>query len=157
MPYWKSIQTQNLKSEYIEELIAVAEGESVILENIDTNTITIPEGPKLAQKAATLIDDKQSKLMAKALSLMNDHPSAISIWKAFIQSDKENPENWKGLAGALEYAGDLDTASKCHAKANALSNQPLTCRKLLLTKYKPRQLINLFLQKWSQPASDLLQ
>ena len=102
----------NLKSEYIEELLAVAEGESVILENIDTNTITIPEGPKLAQKAATLIDDKQSKLMAKALSLMNDHPSAISIWKAFIQSDKENPENWKGLAGALEYAGDLDTASK---------------------------------------------
>ena len=111
----------NLKSEYIDELLAVAEGESVILENIDTNTITIPEGPKLAQKAANLIDDKQSKTMAKALSLMNDHPSAISIWKAFIQNDKENPDNWTGLAKALEYAGDLDTASKCHAKANALS------------------------------------
>ena len=94
--------------------------------------------------------------MAKALSLMNDHPSAISIWKAFIQSDKENPENWKGLAGALEYAGDLDTASKCHAKANALSAPNTDVQKLLLRKNKPRQLINLFLQKWSQPASGLL-
>ena len=121
MPYWNIDPNTNLKAEYIDELLAVAEGESVILENIDTNTITIPEGPKLAQKAADLIDDKQSKIMAKALSLMNDHPSAISIWKAFIQTEKENPDNWRGLAKALEYAGDLDTASKCHAKANALS------------------------------------
>ena len=59
--------------------------------------------------------------MAKALSLTNDHPAAISIWKAFIQKEKDNPDNWKGLAKALEYAGDLETASKCHAKANALS------------------------------------
>ena len=75
---------------------------------------------------------------------MNDHPSAISIWKAFIQSDKENPDNWKGLAKALEYAGDLDTASKCHAKANALSTPSTNVQKFLLMKNKPRQLINLF-------------
>lgn len=111
----------SMKAEYIEELLAVAEGESVILENIDTSMITIPEGPKLAQKASLLIDDKESKIMARALSLMNDHSASISIWKSFIQQDKENPDNWKGLAKALEYAGDLETASKCHAKATTLS------------------------------------
>ena len=111
-----------LKQQYITDLLDVAEGESVILENVDSSTVTIPEGPSLAKKASELIDDKNSKEMARAYSLMNDHPSAIAVWKAMIQTDKENPDYWKGLAKALEFAGDLETAAKCHAKANMVAS-----------------------------------
>ena len=39
-----------------------------------------------------------------------------------IQSDKSNPDLWTGLARSLEAAGDMQTAQRCHEKANALSN-----------------------------------
>ena len=39
-----------------------------------------------------------------------------------IQSDKTNPDLWTGLARALESAGDLATAQRCHQKAQGLVN-----------------------------------
>ena len=39
-----------------------------------------------------------------------------------IQSDKTNPDLWTGLARALESAGDLATAQRCHQKAQGLAN-----------------------------------
>ena len=44
----------------------------------------------------------------------------MKIWKELIQTDKENSGLWKGLARSLEAAGDLDTAQRCHTKANEL-------------------------------------
>ena len=41
------------------------------------------------------------------------------MWKALIQADG-TVENWTGLARALERAGDLEKAEKCHAKARSL-------------------------------------
>lgn len=107
-------------------LIELAEGESRVLENTSGLPPTVPEGPALAREAISLCDENTS-LMARACSASGDHTSAVKCWKAMIQSDKTNPELWKGLARALEAAGDMATAQRCHQKSQALSNpQPVT-------------------------------
>lgn len=107
-------------------LVELAEGESRVLENSSGLPPTVPEGPALAREAISLCDENTS-LMARACSASGDHTSAVKCWKAMIQSDKTNPELWKGLARALEAAGDMATAQRCHQKSQALSNpQPVT-------------------------------
>ena len=107
-------------------LVELAEGESRVLENTSGLPPTVPEGPALAREAISLCDENTS-LMARACSASGDHTSAVKCWKAMIQSDKTNPELWKGLARALEAAGDMATAQRCHQKSQALSNpQPVT-------------------------------
>jgi len=60
--------------------------------------------------------------MGRALSASGNHTEAVKCWKAMIQADKTNPELWTGLARALESAGDLATAQRCHQKAQGLVN-----------------------------------
>ena len=40
--------------------------------------------------------------------------------KGLIQTDRNNPETWRGLANALFAAGDNNTAEKCRVKANEI-------------------------------------
>ena len=106
-------------------LVELAEGESKILENTGGLPPTIPEGPALATEAVELCE-ANTPIYARALSASNQHTEAVKTWKAMIQSDKSNPELWTGLARSLEAAGDMQTAQRCHEKANALSNpQPV--------------------------------
>ena len=101
-------------------LVELAEGEARVLENTSGLPPTIAEGPTLAKEAVSLCDEN-TPIMARALSASGDHTSAVKCWKAMIQADKSNPELWKGLARALESAGDMATAERCHQKAQLLS------------------------------------
>ena len=101
-------------------LIELAEGEASVLENTGGLPPTIPEGPSLAEEAIGLCSEN-TELMARALSAAGKHTESVKTWKFMIQSDKSNPQLWTGLARALESAGDMATAERCHQKAQKLS------------------------------------
>ena len=108
--------------EMAEVLIEIAEGEANVLDSTQGLPPTIPVGPEMAQEALGIIGEGVSILHARAYTAISDHHSAVTTWKALIQSDGENPANWRGLARSLEEAGDIATAQKCHAKANGMDN-----------------------------------
>ena len=119
-------------------LVELAEGESKILDNTGGLPPTIPEGPALATEAVGLCE-ANTPIFARALSASNQHTEAVKTWKAMIQSDKSNPELWTGLARSLEAAGDIQTAQRCHEKANALSNpQPVDPLDALMDSEDPQ-------------------
>ena len=111
-----------LRNEIIEHLLNCAEQEVDVLENITGIPPTMPEAPQLAQYALDFLAPGPSEQRARATTLKGDNIEAVKIWKELIQTDKENPELWKGLARSLEAAGDLDTAQRCHSKANELES-----------------------------------
>ena len=108
------------KRDLAQELVELAEGEAEILENSHGLPPTIPLGPDLAAEAISLLGEEISPLKARAMSAFGDHTNAVVTWKAIIQQNKDEPESWKGLAKALENAGDITTAQRCHEKANQL-------------------------------------
>lgn len=110
-----------LRNEFAILLVELAEGEARVLENTAGLPPTIPEGPALAEEAVSLLDENTA-LMGRALSAAGQHTEAVMCWKALIQEDKSSPDSWTGLARALEAAGDLSTAQRCHEKANDLRN-----------------------------------
>ena len=110
-----------LRNEFAILLVELAEGEARVLENTAGLPPTIPEGPALADEAVTMLDENTA-LMGRALSAAGKHTEAVMCWKALIQEDKSNADSWTGLARALEAAGDLATAQRCHEKANSLRN-----------------------------------
>ena len=105
-------------------LVEIAEGESVILENMSSLPPTIPQGPELADEARTLLEGKSGPILARALSLCGMHTESVVQWKQMIESDKQNPNHWLGLSKALDAAGDRERAEKCRAKAQMLSTGP---------------------------------
>ena len=111
-----------LRSEIIEHLLTCAEQEVAVLENITGIPPTMPEAPQLAQYALDFLTPGPSDHRARAMTLKGDNIEAVKIWKELIQTDKENPSLWKGLARSLEAAGDLETAQRCHAKANEIES-----------------------------------
>ena len=106
-------------------LVALGEGEAAALERLEGQPRTIPEGPSLATKALTLLGDDLPRIRARAHSLRQEHLEAIGLWKHEVTSDGEDASAWTGMAKALESAGELEKAAKCHAKANALSGAAL--------------------------------
>ncbi|MCH1443282.1 MAG: tetratricopeptide repeat protein [Candidatus Poseidoniaceae archaeon] len=109
-----------LRTEIIEHLLTCGEQEVDVLENITGIPPTMPEAPQLAQYAIDLLAPGASEQRARALTLKGDNIESVKIWKELIQMDKENSGLWKGLARSLEAAGDLETAQRCHTKANEL-------------------------------------
>lgn len=79
----------------------------------------------MAKEALSYLGEEASPRKGLALSLSLQHGDAVLVWKALIQTDGQNAEYWLGLARALEQAGDLETAQKCHAKARALSGDDM--------------------------------
>ena len=108
--------------EMAEILIEIAEGEANVLDSTQGLPPTIPVGPEMAQEALGIIGEGVSILHARAYTAISDHHNAVTTWKSLIQSDGENPAYWRGLARSLEEAGDIPTAQKCHAKANAMDD-----------------------------------
>ena len=108
--------------EMAEILIEIAEGEANVLDSTQGLPPTIPVGPEMAQEALGIIGEGVSILHARAYTAISDHHNAVTTWKSLIQSDGENPAYWRGLARSLEEAGDITTAQKCHAKANAMDD-----------------------------------
>tara|TARA_B100001173_G_scaffold169288_1_gene146277 strand:+ start:721 stop:3009 length:2289 start_codon:yes stop_codon:yes gene_type:complete len=122
-----------LRNEIIEHLLTCAEQEVAVLENITGIPPTMPEAPQLAQYALDFLTPGASEQRARAMTLKGDNIEAVKVWKELIQTDKENSGLWKGLARSLEAAGDLETAQRCHSKANEIESgiqaQPETAPK----------------------------
>ena len=116
--------TNEVRHQLVEVLIGLAEGEAHVLEAAQGLPPTLPEGPQMAQEAITLLGQGTSQLHARAYSAANDHVQSVTLWRSLIQNDGLNADNWRGLARSLENAGDLETAQKCHAKANGLEQEP---------------------------------
>lgn len=114
-----SLGNEVSKHTLIQTLLDLADGESNIIDNTQGLPPTLPAGPEMAAEALGLIPNVQSSIRARALSLNGDHLGAVTMWKGLIQADG-SVENWTGLARALERAGDLEKAEKCHAKARSL-------------------------------------
>ena len=109
-----------IKDEFVEMLIQLAVGENEVLDQVTGLPPTLPAGPEMAREALTHMSEEPTAHRALALSLNLQHGDSVLVWKALIQKDSQNGANWRGLARALEQAGDLETAQKCHAKANGL-------------------------------------
>ena len=109
------------REEFIRILIELAEGEATVLESVHGIPPTLPEGPHLAQEALGYLGDGETEYHARAYTAAKNDVQAVTIWKSMIKLDGQNPLIWRGLARSLESAGDLETAQKCHRKADELS------------------------------------
>ena len=108
---------------YVDMLLQLAQGESEVMDQVAGLPPTLPAGPEMAAEALELMDANPSAQRALALSLSLQHSDAVLMWKTLIQQEPNDAGHWTGLARSLEQAGDLETASKCHAKAAAMSGE----------------------------------
>ena len=104
-------------------LIELAEGESRVLESQAGIPPTLPEGPEMAKTALELLGQGDTKLHARAHTMANNHMESVKIWKGLIQSERNDPETWRGLSKALYAAGDNTTAEKCSIKAKEIEEE----------------------------------
>ena len=109
------------RNEFIRILIELAEGEANVLESVHGLPPTLPEGPHLAQEALNYLGEGETEYHARAYTAAKNDVQAVTIWKSMIKVDGQNHAIWRGLARSLESAGDLETAQKCHRKADLLS------------------------------------
>ena len=109
------------REEFIRILVELAEGEANVLESVQGLPPTLPEGPHLAKEALEYLGYGETEYHARAYTAAKNDVLAVTTWKSMIKVDGLNPDIWRGLARSLEAAGDLDTASKCHRKADELS------------------------------------
>lgn len=119
-------QTHAARHDLISMLLSLAQGENQVLEQASGLPPTLPAGPEMANEALSYLPDAPSPQRALALSLSLQHGDAVLMWKALIQAEPEDASHWTGLARALEQAGDLETAAKCHAKASSMSGGETT-------------------------------
>jgi len=120
---FEQVNDHEERPRYISTLLQLAQGESDVLDNVGGLPPSLPAGPEMARLALTLLGDESTPQRALALSLSLQHSDAVMAWKSLIQQESENPSHWTGLARALEQAGDLATAEKCHAKAASMNGQ----------------------------------
>ena len=114
-----------VRADFTKILLQLAQGESDVMDHVAGLPPTLPAGPEMAAEALGYMDDAPHPLRAKALSLSLQHSDAVLMWKQLIQEEPDSPDHWTGLARSLEQAGDLETAQKCHAKAAAMTGQPM--------------------------------
>ncbi len=105
---------------FAELLIDLAEGEGRVLELDMTIPTTLPAGPEMAREALNYLHESETRLRARAFSLMGEHAASVSLWKALVADDKNDPELWLGLARTLSAAGSEEKAAKCREKARGL-------------------------------------
>lgn len=113
-----------IRGEYVAMLLQLSQGESDVMDQVAGLPPTLPAGPEMALEALELMDSVPSPQRALALSLSLQHSDAVLMWKSLIQGEPNEANHWTGLARALEQAGDLETAAKCHAKAAAMGGAP---------------------------------
>lgn len=113
-----------IRGEYVAMLLQLSQGESDVMDQVAGLPPTLPAGPEMALEALELMDSVPSPQRALALSLSLQHSDAVLMWKSLIQGEPNEANHWTGLGRALEQAGDLETAAKCHAKAAAMGGAP---------------------------------
>ncbi len=102
-------------------LLDLGEGEVGALEHLPDQPPTLPEAPDLGARVLLLLANDAPRLRARAHSLQLQHLEAIGLWKAEVTNDGDDGTAWLGMARALEAAGELEKAAKCHARAQQLS------------------------------------
>ena len=107
-------------STFAELLIDLAEGEGRVLELDATLPRTLPEGPDMAREALHYLPEQEIQLRARANSIAGEHAASVTLWKGLLESNKEDPELWLGLARSLSAAGSEDKAAACREKARGL-------------------------------------
>ena len=105
---------------FAELLIDLAEGEGRVLELDMTIPTTLPAGPEMAREALNYLHESETRLRARAFSLIGEHATSVTLWKAMVADDKNDPELWLGLARTLSAAGSEEKAAKCREKARGL-------------------------------------
>ncbi|MEE2748286.1 MAG: tetratricopeptide repeat protein [Candidatus Thermoplasmatota archaeon] len=105
---------------FAELLIDIAEGEGRVLELDATLPRTLPAGPEMAQEALRHLPENELALRARALSIAGEHAESVTLWKGLLETNKEDPNLWLGLARSLSAAGSEDKAAACREKARAL-------------------------------------
>ena len=103
-------------------LLDLGEGEVSALEHLPDQPPTLPEAPELGARVVLLLANDAPRLRARAHSLQLQHLEAIGLWKAEVTSDSTDATAWTGMARALEAAGELEKAAKCHERARGASS-----------------------------------
>lgn len=102
-------------------MLDLGEGEVTALEHLPDQPPTLPEAPELGAQVILLLANDAPRLRARAHSLQLQHLEAIGLWKAEVTKDSADGSAWTGMARALEAAGELEKAAKCHARAQQMS------------------------------------
>ena len=102
-------------------MLDLGEGEVTALEHLPDQPPTLPEAPELGARVILLLANDAPRLRARAHSLQLQHLEAIGLWKAEVTKDSADGSAWTGMARALEAAGELEKAAKCHARAQQMS------------------------------------
>ncbi len=103
-------------------LLDLGEGEVSALEHLPDQPPTLPEAPELGARVVLLLANDAPRLRARAHSLQLQHLEAIGLWKAEVTQDSTDATAWTGMARALEAAGELEKAAKCHERARGASS-----------------------------------
>ena len=98
-------------------LLDLGEGEVSALEHLPDQPPTLPEAPDPGARVLLLLANDAPRLRARAHSLQLQHLEAIGLWKQEVTRDGSDSSAWIGMARALEAAGELEKAAKCHARA----------------------------------------
>lgn len=102
-------------------MLDLGEGEVTALEHLPDQPPTLPEAPELGAQVILLLANDAPRLRARAHSLQLQHLEAIGLWKAEVTKDSADGSAWTGMARALEAAGELEKAAKCHARAQQMT------------------------------------
>jgi tetratricopeptide (TPR) repeat protein len=113
----------DVRGQLVNMLLSLAQGESHVLEQASGLPPTLPAGPEMAAEALSYLPSEPSPQRALGLSLIQQHGDSVLMWKSLIQAEPSEASHWIGLARALEQAGDLETAAKCHAKAASMNGE----------------------------------
>jgi len=122
-----------IRYELATTLIELAEGESRVLESQAGMPPTLPAGPEMATTALNLLGTGDTQLHARAYTLTGKHMDSVKIWKSIIQTNRNDPEMWRGLSKALFAAGDSTTAEKCSIKAREIEEESAQPAQNILT------------------------
>jgi len=104
-------------------MLHLGEGEVTALEHLPDQPPTLPEAPEIGSRVLLLLADDAPRLRARAHSLQLQHLEAIGLWKAEVTKDATDGSAWTGMAKALEAAGELEKAAKCHERARQTSGE----------------------------------
>ena len=104
-------------------MLHLGEGEVTALEHLPDQPPTLPEAPEIGSRVLLLLANDAPRLRARAHSLQLQHLEAIGLWKAEVTKDATDGSAWTGMAKALEAAGELEKAAKCHERARQTSGE----------------------------------
>ena len=73
-----------------------------------------------------VIDTLANKIaLAKEMTDNGDHVNSVKAWKELLESNRELPEIWSGMADSLSAAGHVDRALQCRQKAKSLEAEDI--------------------------------